>query len=369
MDARLEKMADVLVEHSLRVRDGDAVLVAGGLAAADFALVLHQRILAAGGNPHLRMAPEELEEALLRLGSTAQLEWVNPVVRRLYETVDCYVALLAPTNTRALTGTDAGASATRRRALRPLHDLMQQREQEGTLRSVVTAVPTHGLAQEADMSLRDYTDLVVAAGWLDSDDPVGAWRGFRERAGALAERLTEVSTVRVVADGTDLELGVAGRRWVAADGTENFPDGEVYTAPLEDSVSGVIRFPHATIIEGRRVADVVLRFDAGVVVEASAGVGEPDLHALLATDDGASRVGELAFGLNDRLERFTGEALFDEKIAGTVHLALGAAYPECGGSNESALHWDLVCDLRAQGRIELDGEIAHEHGAFLDKWF
>ena len=369
MDARLERMADVLVEYSLRVEGGDVVLVSGPVAASEFAVALHERILAAGGHSHLRMVPEELEEALARLGSPSQLEWVNPALERLYETVDCYVALLAPTNTRAMTGTDAAAASIRRRAHQPLRQLLERREQDGELRSVVTAVPTHALAQEADMSLRDYTDLVVSAGWLDGDDPVAAWSSFRERAASLAERLNRATLVRIQAEGTDIVLDVAGRAWVPSDGTQNFPDGEVYTAPLESATSGTIRFPHATIIEGRRVQGIELSFEGGLVTNARADRGDQDLQALLATDDGARRVGELAFGLNDRVERFTGEPLFDEKIAGTVHLALGSAYPECGGTNMSALHWDLVCDLRGGGHVEIDGEIAHEGGAFLEGWF
>ena len=257
----------------------------------------------------------------------------------------------------------------RRRAYLPLHELLEQREQEGTLRSVVTAVPTHSLAQEAHMSLRDYTDLVATAGWLDNDDPIAAWRAFSERTARLAERLNQPSSVRIVAAGTDIELAVTSRLWIASDGTQNFPDGELYTAPLEDATRGTIRFPRATIIDGRRVAGIELTFEGGVVTDAHADQGDADLQALLETDEGARRVGELAFGLNDRVQQFTGEALFDEKIAGTVHLALGSAYPECGGTNTSALHWDLVCDLREEGRVEIDGEFAHERGRFVEGWF
>ena len=369
MDARLERMADVLVEHSLRVGEGDAVLVAGPLGASEFAVAMQERVIVAGGHPYVRVVPEQLEEALMRLGSSEQLDWVNPTVRRLYETVDCYAALIAPENTCALAATAPEAATRRRRAQQPLQDILERREQAGELRSVVTAVPTHGLAQEADMSVRDYTNLVAAAGWLEGDDPVGEWRTFRERALALAERLNGVGRVRIVAEGTDLELDVGGRTWVPADGTQNFPDGEIYTAPIEDSTSGTIRFPHATIIDGRRIGGISLTFEQGVVVDASAERGEADLLALLDTDDGARRVGELAFGLNERIEVFTGEPLFDEKIAGTVHVALGSAYPECGGTNTSALHWDLVCDLREAGHVELDGELAHGGGRFGEDWF
>jgi aminopeptidase len=362
-------MAEVLVDYSLGVKEGELVVVAGPVGASAFALVLQERILAAGGHPAVRLQPDELAESLLRSGSAEQLEWINPVTRGLLEQADGYVSLVAPSNTRALTGVDPKASAARRRARRSINELLEAREHRGQLRSVVSAVPTHALAQEASMSLRDYSELVVQAGFLDADDPVAAWRDFGARAASLVERLTGTSNVRIQADRTDLSVGVAGRTWVAADGTQNFPDGEVYTAPVEETIEGTIYFPHATIIEGRRVEGVELTFAAGIVVRGRAERGQSDLDALLETDDGARRAGELAFGLNDRVQRFTGESLFDEKIAGTIHLALGSAYPECGGSNRSALHWDLVCDLRSGGVVHVDGTEVQRDGRFVDGWF
>ncbi len=369
MDVRLERMADVLIEHSLEVNAGDHVVVSGPLVTSEFALVMQRRILDAGGHADLRLVPEELDESLLRLGSPSQLEWINPTARRLLEHADCFVYLLAPTNTCALSGASAAASAARRRARRELYELLESRERAGEARAVVAGLPTHALAQEASMSIVDYTNLVVEAGQLDAEDPVRVWREFRARASRLAERLNGVSKVRLQAEGTELTTSVRGRTWIAADGTQNFPDGEVYSAPVDGSTQGTIRFPHATIVEGRRVDGIELTFEDGVVVRAHADRGQSDLDALLDTDDGARRVGELAFGLNERVTRFTGEPLFDEKIAGTVHLALGAAYPECGGTNHSALHWDLVCDLRLGGVVELDGAVAQRDGQFDTDWF
>jgi aminopeptidase len=172
--------------------------------------------------------------------------------------------------------------------------------------------------------------------------------------------------VRGVGRGTDLTLGVGGRRWWVADGRENMPDGEVYVAPHAGSLEGEITFARAAVHAGRAIEGVRLRFARGQVVEASARRGQAFLDAALQTDAGARRAGEFAFGLNDGIERFTGEALFDEKIDGTVHLALGASLPECHGDNESALHWDLVCDLRAGGEAHADGRLVYRDGRFLD---
>jgi aminopeptidase len=215
------------------------------------------------------------------------------------------------------------------------------------------------------MSLAQYEDFVYRAGLLDRDDPVNAWRELGTRLRTIAERLSQVNELRVVADGTDLTVGVGGRTWIPCDGKENFPDGEVFTGPVETRVDGRIRFTYPASFSGRLVRDVELRFEAGEVVEATAADGQGFLREMVALDPGARRVGEFAFGMNDAIDEFTGHTLFDEKIGGTAHLALGKSYPESGGLNQSALHWDLVCDLRGGSEVYGDGELVYRDGAFL----
>jgi aminopeptidase len=216
------------------------------------------------------------------------------------------------------------------------------------------------------MSLAQYKELVYAAAFLDDGDPVARWRAFAGELERVAELLNTKQELRFVAEGTDLTFAVGGdRTWLPSDGHENFPDGEVFTAPLDDSAEGEITFTFPAVFSGRQVDDVRLRFHEGQVVDASASRGEEFLREMVALDDGARRVGELAFGLNDAVRVFTRNILFDEKIGGTMHLALGSAYPECGGTNRSALHWDMICDLRSGGEVYADGELVYRDGRFL----
>jgi aminopeptidase len=216
------------------------------------------------------------------------------------------------------------------------------------------------------MSLAEYEDFVYGAAFVDDPDPVARWREFAERIERVAAFLAEKRELRVVADGTDLTLATADRTWIAAKGRENLPDGEVFTAPLETSVDGEIRFTYPAVFSAREVDDVRLRFEAGEVVEVAAARGEDFLRQMIGLDDGARRVGEFAFGLNDGVSSFTKNILFDEKIGGTIHLALGTAYPESGGLNRSALHWDMICDLRSGSEVYADGELVYRDGRFLN---
>lgn len=219
------------------------------------------------------------------------------------------------------------------------------------------------------MSLADYEDFVYRAGFLDEDNPIASWQELGERLARLAEWLGTRKELRVITEGTDLTVGVDGRTWIPCDGKENFPDGEVFTGPVETSVEGHVRFSFPAPHAGRLVRDIELRFEGGEVVEAHASEGEDFLREMLAMDDGARRLGEFAFGMNDSVQEFTGHTLFDEKLGGTVHMALGKAYPESGGTNESALHWDLVCDLRGESEVHADGEVVYRNGEFLPDLF
>ena len=363
---RLEQLASVLVDYSTRVGPGDLVCIDTGLAAAPLVHEIWERVLAAGGHPHLRLDVEGTPELLLREGNTAQLGWISPLRRAEVERADVRIAIEAEVNTRANTGVEPERQAQVERAREPLRRVHFARASAGELRAVVTLYPTDASAQDADMSLTEYEDFVYHAGLLDREDPVAEWealgRGYERLAAALGER----REIRVVGAGTDLTLGVAGRTWIPCDGRENFPDGEVFTGPVETQVDGVVRFSYPATHSGRRVGGVELEFRAGEVVRAQADEGETFLREMLALDEGAKRAGEFSFGLNDAVTEFTGHILFDEKIGGTVHLALGASYPESGGKVQSALHWDLVCDLRDGGEIFADGELVYRDGRFVN---
>jgi len=356
----------VLVGFCARVREGDLVTLESTPLAAPILRELYRKVLEAGGQPLPRVSLEGLSENLLKHGNDEQLAWVNPARSDDIETVDVRIALEAPGNTRRLSNVDPARHARHERSSEELRNRYLERAAAGELRWVLSAYPTEAAAQDASMSLVEYEDFVYGAGFLDDPDPVARWQQFGERVDRLAAFLSTKRELRVVAEGTDLRFVTEGRTWIPSKGQENFPDGEVFTGPVETSVEGEIRFTYPGVFHAREVDDVRLRFEAGEVVEATASRGQEFLREMIAMDEGARRVGEFAFGLNEGVAIFTRNTLFDEKIGGTMHLALGTAYPETGGLNRSALHWDLICDLRSGSEVLADGELIYSDGQFLN---
>jgi aminopeptidase len=368
-DSHHERLAHVLVDYSTRVGEGDLVLLESSALGAPLLNALFRRVLEAGGHPQLRVGLDGAAEALLTSGNDDQLAWISPLRLEDFERADVRIAVEAESNTRSLSGVDPARQAHVARSREHLRDRYMERSAAGEIRGVITAYPTNASAQDAAMSLAQYEDFVYRAGFLDLEDPIAAWEALGERIGRIAQWLGTKREIRVVTDGTDLAVGVEGRTWIPCDGKENFPDGEVFTGPVETSVDGTVRFSFPAPFAGRLVREIELRFEGGEVVDAHAAEGEAFLKEMLAMDDGARRLGEFAFGMNDAVQEFTGHTLFDEKLGGTVHMALGKAYPESGGKNQSALHWDLVCDLRQESEVFADGELVYRNGAFLPDLF
>lgn len=368
-DPRHERLAQVLVDYSTRVGEGDYVVLESSPLASPLLRAVYRRVLEAGGHPQLRLGLEGAAETLLLHGNEDQLAWISPPRRDDFEQADVRIVIEAETNTRHLSGVDPARQAIVARAREGLRDRYMERAAAGEVRGVITAFPTNASAQDAEMSLSQYEEFVYRAGLLHEDDPIAAWTALGENLRRLAGWLGTKKEIRVVADGTDLTVGVEGRTWIPCDGKENFPDGEVFTGPVETSVHGNVRFSFPAPHAGRLVRDIELRFEGGEVVDAHASEGEDFLREMLAMDDGARRLGEFAFGMNHAVQEFTGHTLFDEKLGGTVHMALGKAYPESGGKNQSALHWDLVCDLRDESEVHVDGEVVYRNGAFLPGLF
>ena len=364
MSERLRHLADTIVGYSAGVKSGELVLLEGSVAVEPLIDELYRSVLKAGAHPVTRVELE-VTEFLLADGSDEQVEWVNPARREDIERADVRIVIEGATNTKSLSAFDSARQALVERSRAELRDRYLERALSGELRWVLSAYPTNASAQDAEMSLAEYEDFSYRAAFLDNGDPVSRWRAFSEELHRVAEFLSAKEELRIVAEGTDLTLAVGGRTWIPADGHENFPDGEVFTAPHETSASGEIRFTYPAVFRGRQVDDVRLRFEQGEVVEATAARGQDFLEEMIGVDEGARRVGEFAFGLNDAIPMFTRNILFDEKIGGTVHLALGTAYPECGGTNRSALHWDMICDLRSGSEVHADGELVYRDGRFL----
>jgi len=363
-DTRLERLADVIVGYSAGVKPGELVLLEGTINVEPLLNELYRATLRAGANPVTRVSLE-VSEYLLTEGSDEQIEWVNPARREDVEQPDVRIVIEGASNTKSLSAIDPTRQALVERSRAELRDRYLERALSGELRWVLSAYPTNAGAQDAEMSLAEYEEFVYGAAFLDDGDPVARWRAFSEQLHRVSEFLSAKEELRIVTEGTDLTVAVGGRTWIPADGHENFPDGEVFTAPHEASAEGEIRFSYPAVFRGRQVDDVRLRFDGGEVVEATAARGQDFLEEMVGVDDGARRIGELAFGLNDAISTFTRNILFDEKLGGTMHLALGTAYPECGGTNRSALHWDMICDLRSGSEVYADGELVYRDGRFL----
>ena len=366
LDPRHKELAEVIVGYSTEVGAGDKVLIEAVGSASPLIRELYGASLRAGGHPQANLGLDEAEEALLREGSDAQLEWIAPDLEWKVDRGDVWMVIDAPVNTKRLTGVDPSKMGTRLKARAPIQSRYLERSAAGDFRWVICGYPTEASAQDAGMSLRQYEDVLYRAAFLDKDDPVAAWKGFGDRLEGVGSILDEVKELRIVAEDTDLKLGVEGRTWIRSKGLRNFPDGEVFTGPIETSVEGTIRFTFPAMMRGRQADGVQLRFEGGEVVEATASRGESFLREMVGLDDGARRVGEFAFGMNDAISEYTGNLLLDEKIGGTVHLALGRSVPGTGGENTSGLHWDIVCDLRAGGEVYADGELVYRDGAFLN---
>jgi len=366
-DARLDRLAEVLVKYSAAVKKGDLVRISGELPGFPLMEAIYEKVLIAGGHPFVMASSDAMEDAFYRYASDEQLAYLSPIGKYIVEEIDVSIGLWAEENTRSMSNVDPKKQSMASQARKPLSKRFLERAANKELRWVGTQYPTAASAQDAEMSLREYEDFVFGAGLLHLADPIAAWKEISQRQQRLADYLNKVKEIRVIGKDTDLRLGVEGRLWINCDGHENFPDGEVFTGPIEDATEGTIRYSFPAVHHGRECHDIVLKFKNGKVVEARASKGEDFLLQMIDQDPGGRILGEIAIGTNFGITKYTKNTLFYEKIGGTCHAALGAAYPETGGKNDSGLHWDMVCDLRQPGcRIEADGRTILEAGKFVE---
>ena len=357
-------MARVLVEYALGVQPGWMVTISAGVAGLPLVTSVYRHVLEVGARPYVLLDVPGATEMLLRYGSDEQLTQTDPYRLMMVEQSDAILDIYSEDNTRALNNTDPGRQGLLAQANQILRAKSMARIMENRPRTL-TIFPTNAYAQDADMSLSDFENLVFAACLLDGEmDAAQRWREVSAMQQRIVDWLAGKRVVHMEAPGTDLTMSIEGRNFVNSDGKRNFPSGEVFTSPVEDTVAGHIAFTYPASYGGRSVQGVRLRFEHGRVVEYSAEQGEDYLAAMLAIDEGARKLGEFAIGTNPGVTQITRNVLLDEKIAGTAHVALGRAYPNAGGKNESAIHWDMVTDMK-QGRITVDGELLYENGAFV----
>jgi aminopeptidase len=364
-DPRIERMADVLINYSLDIQPDELLVVQGSSLAEPLINIVFRKAIEAGAHPTVLVSLPGLDEWFLRHASDTQLSHLSPFDEYLINTTNARLSINAEVNTRGLSTVDPTRSARVQRAREPILHRFLERSANGELKWCGTLFPMPAYAQDAEMSLEEYESFVFEACHVTQSNPVAIWRGFSQRQAQLIDWLKDRHEIRLLGPDTDLTVRVDGRTWINAAGKHNFPDGEVYTGPIEPATQGYIRYSYPAVLAGREVDDVRLWFQDGRVVKATAAKNAEFLQTALNIDLGACYLGEFAIGTNWGVTRFTKNILFDEKIGGTVHLALGAAYPDTGGRNRSALHWDMVCDLRQGGEIWVDGELLMKDGRFV----
>lgn len=364
-DPRIEKLAKVLTHYSLELKKGDFFRIDGPYLAEPLIRAVYKEAILIGAYPYTQITIDGLSEIFYRYGSEEQLKYISEIDRLAIEKLSALLTVWADWNTKSLTNADPKKMAIHQGARRELFNRLLERISTRDLRWCGTLFPNQASAQDAEMSLTEYEDFVFNAGLLDKEDPINEWQNVSKEQEKLADLLTKKKEIHIKGIDTDLTFSVEGRKWVNCNGQENFPDGEIFTSPIEDSAQGTIRYTFPAVYRGREVLDVRLTFEKGKVIKAQAAKGEEFLLSMIDMDEGARYIGEFSFGTNYGIQRFTKNTLFDEKIGGTIHIALGAALPESGGKNKSALHWDMVCDLRPEGEVYADGELIFKNGKFL----
>lgn len=364
-DIRLQRLADVLVNYSTEVKPGEWVGILGDVTALPALREVLNAVLRAGGNPALMLHDETMTRAFLREANDDQLAWLDPTQTLYYEQADTYIRVGSSQNTRAMTSIDA--ERVQQRAAHTNHWLNTRlsRAATGDMKWVGTWYPNQASAQEANMSLEEYEDFVYGATFANLEDPISEWRKLSAMQQQKIDWLAGKKSVKLNGPNIDIELSIDGRTFMNSDGHHNMPSGEVFTGPVEESVNGWVRFSYPSIVGGRAVSGIELKFENGKVMDASAKENESLLYAQLDTDAGSRYLGEFAIGTNFGIQQFTGNILFDEKIGGTIHMAIGTGYPETGSKNRSAVHWDMICDMRTDSEIRVDGDLLYQNGQFV----
>lgn len=358
-------MAEIVVDYCTKMEENDKVLIQTTTLAVPLVEAIYKESLKKGAHPEMSLYTDNMFALFYAYAKDHQLQYTSPFMKYYMENLDVIISILADYNLKHLTSVSPERIATRSKAQKVINNTMMRRAHEGTLEWTLTVYPTHALAQEAGMSLLEYEEFVYHACFVDTTDPIAEWNKLSKTQEKIVQYLNGKSTLHIVGEDTDLTVKMQGRKWMNSDGRRNFPSGEVYTGPVEDSAEGTIRFTYPGIYMGREVEDITLTFEKGEVVKAHAKKGDELLQEMLGTDEGARRLGEAAIGTNYGITKFTKNMLFDEKIGGTIHLALGRSILETGGINESAIHWDLLKDMKIDSRIYADDELFYENGKFL----
>lgn len=363
-DPRVVSLAKTLVNYSTKVKPGDLVVITGSPVALPLIKEVVRYVVRAGGNPNVLLTDDDIAEIIMQESNEEQLKFISPFKKLTMEEADVSIGIRAPSNTRSMNGVDPAKTRIRQLAAMPLMQSYMKRSAEGSFRWTVTNYPCYAYAQEADMSLADYENFVYKATFADQDDPIACWQKISNEQQKVCDWLKGKKEIVIKAPTADIKLSIEGRTFVNSDGQKNMPSGEVFTGPVEDSVNGWVEFSYPAITQGREVEGIRLEFKDGKVVNATAEKNEAFLISQLDSDPGARYLGEFAIGTNYAIQQFTKSILYDEKIGGTFHMAVGNGYPETGSKNKSSIHWDMICDVRKDSQIIVDGEVMYENGQF-----
>lgn len=364
-DPRLLKHADILVGYSTNIQPGDRVVIEATTAAEPMLEALIERILESGGYPYLLTKLPREEAIFYKYAQEAQLVQTPEFLKLAYDQFEARIRLHSLTDATLLKDVPPEKQAMHAQAMSPILSTQMQRGLSRDLKWCTTLFPTEAYAKEAGMSFSAYQDFVYSAMHADTDDPVSHWEKVRQEQAHYVSLFQGKKEVRLRGPNVDLRLSIDGRKFVNACGLNNMPDGEIFTGPVEDSVKGWVRYTYPSVYDGRVVENIELEFVDGRVLTAKAKQNQDFLLKMLESDKGARYVGEFAIGLNFEIDKFTGNILFDEKIGGSFHMALGAGYPETGSLNKSRIHWDMICDLRTDSEILVDGEVVYKDGKFV----
>lgn len=358
------RYAQLLVDYCVELTPGDKLYVDSTTLAVPLVKEIHRIALQRGAHVEVSLAWDGMDRTFLAEANDDQLKYISAQKREAFETFDAYLAIRAPFNLRDMQDASPTKKKKRGAATKALNDTYFRRTGTRELRRNLCQYPTQAAAQNAGMSLDEYRAFIFEATKLNEPDPKQAWLDVRRKQQAVTDRLNQAKQMHYLGEHIDLTFSVDGRTWINSDGQTNMPSGEVYTSPVEDSVNGHIRFDYPAVYQGHEVEDVTLFVERGEVVKWEAKRGKDFLDHIFSLP-GTRRFGEAAIGTNYSIDRFTRNILFDEKIGGTVHLAIGQSYEQAGGKNKSSVHWDMIAGMRAGGEIKADGETIYRNGHFI----
>ena len=364
MENIYQKYAKLLVQYSLGLKKGDKVLIISSYLAEDLLKEVCREALQAGAHPELRISINGADKILYDFASDEQLKYISPAVKYVYENYEAILTILAPFNLKELENIDPAKKQTVSTGRADIFKTLMKRTAEGTLNWNLCVFPTDAAAQECGMSKSEYEQFVYSSCFLNEDDPIAKWREFEKNQQRIVDYLTGKENIRYVGKDIDISFSAKGRKWISEAGKKNMPCGEVFTSPVEDSVNGKIRFSFPGFYLGQEIEDITLEVKNGIINKWDAKKGKSLLDKIMEIP-GARQFGEAAIGTNTGIRKFTKNMLFDEKLAGTIHMAIGQTIPETGGKNESAIHWDMLADMHDGGEIHADGVIIYKNGRFV----